>query len=120
MARTIKKKQYKKCKKRQKRGFLNQQDFAYAEGDTVNQDLIGLDALAPKIIKQATGQVNQIAQRHIQQIKNQGRQQVEKIAPKIMKGAITEVYKTLFRLLGRFAKKQLCSTGREIKKIFKR
>ena len=119
MARRIKKKQYKKCKKRQKRGFLNQQDFAYAEGDTVNQDLIGLDALAPKIIKQATGQVNQIAQRHIQQIKNQGRQQVEKIAPKIMKGAITEVYKTLIILLGRFAKKQLCSTGREIKKIFK-
>ena len=86
----------------------------------VNQDLIGLDALAPKIIKQATGQVNQIAQRRIQQIKNQGGQRVEKIAPKIIKGAITEVYKRPFRLLGRFGKKQLCSTGREIKKIFKR
>ena len=42
----------------------------------------GLDALAPKIIKQATGQLNEIAQRRIQQIIYQGGQQVEKIAPK--------------------------------------
>ena len=35
----------------------------------------GLDALAPKIIKQATGQLNQIAQRRIQQIIYQGGQQ---------------------------------------------
>ena len=78
----------------------------------------GLDALAPKIIKQATGQLNEIAQRRIQQIIYQGGQQVEKIAPKKIKGAIEEVYKTPFRLLGRFGKKQLHSTGRKIKKIF--
>ena len=58
----------------------------------------GLDVLAPKIIKQATGQVDQIVQRRIQQIINQGGQQVEKIAPKIIKGAITEVYKRPFDL----------------------
>ena len=80
----------------------------------------GLDALAPKIIKQATGQVDQIAQRRIQQIISQGGQQVEKIAPKIIKGAIEEVYKKPFRLLGRFGKKQLYRIGRKIKNIFRR
>ena len=76
----------------------------------------GLDPLAPKVIKQATGQVDQIAQRCIQQ----GGQHIEKIAPKIIKGAIEEVYKTPFRLLGRFGTKQLHSIGRKIKKIFRR
>ena len=80
----------------------------------------GLDALAPKIIKQPTGQADQIVQRRIQQFINQGGQQVEKIAPKIIKGAIEEVYKKPFRLLGRFGKKQLYRIGRKIKNIFRR
>ena len=78
-------------KKHQRGRFLNRYDFAYAGRDTVNQAVKGLVALAPKIITQATGQVDQIAQ---------GGQQVEKIAPKI-KSAIEEVYKTPFRLLGK-------------------
>ena len=88
----------KRYKKRQRGRFLNQYDFAYAGRDTVNQAMKDLDALAPKIIKQATGQVDQMAQRRIQQIINQQRQQVEKITPKIIKGAIEEVRKTPFRL----------------------
>ena len=51
----------------------------------------GLDVIAPKIIKQATVQIDQIVQRRMQQIINQGGQQVEKTAPKIIKGAIEEV-----------------------------
>ena len=58
-----------------------------------------LNAIAPKLVKQTKNQVDQI-----QQIINQSRQQVEKIAPKIIKGAIDEVYKTLFRLLSKFGK----------------
>ena len=49
----------------------------------MNQAMKDLDALAPKIMKQATGRVDQIAQRRILQIINQRRQQIEKIAPKI-------------------------------------
>lgn len=45
---------------------LNGYDFAYVGGVTVNQAMKVLDVLAPKIIKQATRQVDQIAQRHIQ------------------------------------------------------
>ena len=51
----------------------------------------GLDVIAPKIIKQVTFQIDQIVQRRMQQIINQGGQQVEKTAPKIIKGAIEEV-----------------------------
>ena len=77
----------------QRGGLLNRYDFAYAGRDTVNQAMKGLVGLAPKIITQATGQVDQIAQ---------GGQQVEKIAPKIIKSAIEEIYKTPFRLVGKF------------------
>ena len=74
----------------------------------------GLHALVTKIIKQTTGQVNEIVQKCIQQIINQGGQQVEQIAPKIIKGAIEELHKTPCRILGRFGKKQLHSISRII------
>ena len=45
----------------------------------------GLDVIAPKIIKQAAFQIDQIVQRRMQQIINQGGQQVEKTAPKIIR-----------------------------------
>ena len=51
----------------------------------------GLDVIAPKIIKQAAFQIDQIVQRRMQQIINQGGQQVEKTAPQIIKGAREEV-----------------------------
>ena len=37
-----------------------------------------------------------------------------------MKGATEEVYKMLFRLLGKFGKKKLRSIARKIKRVFKR
>ena len=70
-----------------------------------------------KLINQANKTNNKPSQ--IQQIINQGGQQVKKSAPKIMKGAIEEVYKTLFRLLSKFGKKQLRSIAGKIKRIFK-
>ena len=108
MVRRIRKKQHKRRKKHQRGGFLNQYGFAYAGRDMINQAMEGLDALASKIIKHAKGQLDQIAPWHIQQVKNQGGQQVEKIAPKVIKGGIEEVYKTPFRLLGRFGTKNSC------------
>ena len=51
--------------------------------------------LAPKMIKQTMSQINQIAQRRIQQVINQGGEQVKKITPK----------KNNSRLLGTFSKK---------------
>lgn len=39
---------------------------------------------------------------------------MERIAPKIIKGAIEEVYKTPFRLLGNLGKKQFAKIKRKL------
>ena len=77
----------------------------------------GLAALAPKVIKQATGQADQTAQRRIQQIVNQEGQKVETIVPKIIKGAIEEVFKTPFRLLGIFGKNSCIVLVEKLKRV---
>ena len=58
------------------------------------------------MITQATGEINKIAQDRIDQIVRSGGAEIERVAPKIIKGAIEEVYKTPFRLLGDLGKKQ--------------
>ena len=45
-------------KRRQWGGFLNRCDFAYAGRDTVNQ----FGKIAPRVIKDASSQINNIAQ----------------------------------------------------------
>ena len=92
----------RKTKKGQVGGFLNKYDFAYAGRDTVNQ----VGKIAPKIITQATGEINKIAQDRIDQIIRSGGAKVKCIIPKIIRGVIEEVYKTPFRMLGNFGKEQ--------------
>ena len=83
-------------------GFLNGYDFAYAGRDTVNQ----FGKIAPKIISQVTGKINKIAQQRIDQVIRSGGAEIERVARKIIRGAIEEVYKTPFRRLGHLGKKQ--------------
>ena len=83
-------------------GFLNRYDFAYAGRDTVNQ----VGKIAPGIINKATSDINKIAQQRIDQAIRTGGAEIERVAPKIMRGAIKEVYKTPFRLLGNLGKQQ--------------
>ena len=59
-----------------------------------------LNSLAPGLIKQTSDEVDGLAQHRIKQIMDEGNQQVEIIAPKIICGAINDVHKTPFRLLG--------------------
>ena len=75
-------------------GFLNRYDFAYAGRDVANQ----VGKVAPKMIRQATGEINKIAQERIDQVVRSGRAELKRVAPKIIKGAIEELYKTPFRL----------------------
>ena len=77
----------RKTKKKQVGGFLNRYDFAYAGRDTANQG----GKIAPKIITQATGEINKITQERIDQIIRSRGAEVEHIAPKIIRGAIEEV-----------------------------
>ena len=101
-----------KRKKRQTGGFLSRYDFAYAGRDVVNQ----VGKVAPSIINKATSDINKIAQERIDQVIKTGGAEVERIAPKIIRGAIEEVYKTPFELLGNLGKNKF----QKIKqKIFK-
>ena len=68
-------------------GFLNRYDFAYAGRDVANQ----VGKVAPKMIRQATGEINKIAQERIDQVVRSGRAELKRVAPKIIKGAIEEL-----------------------------
>ena len=100
----------RKTSLRQTGGFLNRYDFAYAGRDVVNQ----AGKVAPKLINQATGEINKIAQQRIDQVIRSGGAEIERVAPKIIKGAIEEVYKTPFRLLGNLGKKQFQKIKRKL------
>ena len=103
-------KSYWEKKKTPKRGILNRYDFAYAGRDTVNQ----VGKIAPKIIQQATGEIDKIAQNGINQMIRSGGSEVERVLPKILRGAIEDVYKTPFRLLGNFGKQQFTKLKKRI------
>ena len=91
---------------------MNRYDFLYAGRDVVNQ----AGKIAPGIFNKATSDINKIAKERIDQVIKTGGAEVERIAPKIIKGTIEEVYKTPFRLLKNLGRKQF----KKIKqKIFK-
>ena len=100
----------KKNSRLQTGAFLNRYDFAYAGRDVVNQ----VGKVAHKLITQAIAEINKIAQDRIDQIVRWGEAETERIAPKIIKGAIEEVYKTPFRLLGDLGKKQFQKIKRKL------
>ena len=84
-------------------GFLNRYDFTYAGRQTVNQVV----KVPPDIIKNATREINNVAQQGINQIINQGGKEVERVLPKILRAATEDVYQTPFKFLGNFVKQQL-------------
>ena len=111
MVRRVRKRQIQRCRRRKQRGgFLNGYDFAYAGTDTANTAMKNVERIPPELMKQLSDQVNQVAQQRIQLIIDQGGQKVEKLAPKIIRGTIENVYQTPFRLLGTFGKKKPKST----------
>ena len=67
-------------------GFLNKYNFAYTGRDIVNQ----VGKVAPKMITQATAEINKIAQERIDQVVRSGEAEIERVAPKIIKGAIED------------------------------
>ena len=67
-------------------GFLNRYDFAYAGRDTVNQ----VGKIAPNAISQAASATNKIAQQRIDQAIRSGGAEIERVAPKIIRGATEE------------------------------
>ena len=84
-----------------KRLFPNRSDLACAGRDTVNQAVYH----APKLTKKASTELNLIIKQRIDQFISRGGREVECILPKIIRGAIEDIYRTTFRLLGNFGKK---------------
>lgn len=82
-------------RRKQRGGFLNRYDFAYAGRDVVNQ----AGKIAPELINQATGQINKIAQDRIDQIVRSGGAEVERLVPKIIRDTIEEVYKRTIQII---------------------
>ena len=71
--------------------------------DTVNQAA----KVTPGIIKAAADNINKVAEQRINQIISKGGVEVERVLPKILQGAIEDVYQTPFRLLVNSGKQQL-------------
>lgn len=86
--------------KKQRGSFLNRYAFAFAGRDTVNQ----VTKVAPEVIKAATNDINKVAEQRINQITSKEVPEMERVLPKILRGAIEDVYQTPFRLLGKFGK----------------
>ena len=87
-------------RKRQYGSFLIRYDFAYAGRDVVNQAA----KVAPGVMKAVTNEINKIAAQRINQVINQSGQELERVLPKILRGAIEGVCQTPFRMLGNFGK----------------
>ena len=103
--------------RKQKGGWFSRYDFAYAGRDSVNQAAYHVNKIAPKlidksfdrlrnlapqVISRSSRELDAIAARRINQLTRTTANEVQRIVPGIIKGAIEEVYKTPFRLLGRF------------------
>ena len=71
-------KKQRRGRRKQRGGFLNIYDSAYARRDTVNRATKGLDMLAPKVIGQASKEIDKIAEARIRQVINDGGQQHSK------------------------------------------
>ena len=107
-----KRKNSNKKRYRHRGGFFNRYDFIYAERDAVNQ----AEKVAPGVIKAAANNINAVATDRINQIITQGGKEMECVLPKILRGAIKDVYQTPFRLLGDFGKQQFNKIKRKILK----
>ena len=101
------KKRYRQCGR-----FLNRYDFAYAGQDVVNQAA----KVAPGVINAASSNISTIATNRINQIITQGRKEMERVLPKILRRAIEDVYQTPFRLLDDFGKQHFNKIKRKILK----
>ena len=95
---------------RQLGSFLNCYEFAYAVREVVNQAA----KVAPGVVEAATNDINAIATDRISKVISQGGKEMERVLPKILRGAIEDVYQTPFRLLGNFGKQQFNKIKRKI------
>ena len=64
--------------------------------DTANAGLRTFKKIAPSLNKITANKVGQVVERSIQQVITQSGIEIKRIAPKIIRQALPELYKTLF------------------------
>ena len=79
----------------------------YSGRDVVNQAFKNLDQRSPALIKDLTGELNNVLEQRIHQVITEGGEQLKLVGPQLLKGAIEGAYKTPFKLLGNPGKKKL-------------
>ena len=65
-------------------------------------------------------ELNKITEQRVQQLLNQDEQTLQNVGPKLIRGAIEDVYQTPFRLLGKFGKKKFTELKQKINKRLKK
>ena len=105
----------KRRERKQTDGWLNRYDFAYAGRDTVNSAVKDLHYRAPIILKKVPGEADKVLQWRISQIIKEGGAEIERVGPKILRGAIEDLYKMPFHLLGNFGRRKLAQLKRKLK-----
>ena len=80
----------------------------------ISQPIDQADKVAPGIISKAAVDIIKIAKQRIDQAIRNGGAEIKRVAPKIIRGAIEEVYKTPSRLLGNLRKKQFLKIKRRL------
>lgn len=68
--------------------------------ETLSMEMI---EIVPGLIKNNSSEINNIAQQRINQIITEGGKEIKRV-PNILRRAIDDVYRTPFRLLGKFGK----------------
>ena len=69
----------------------------------------------PIILKKLSGEVDKVVQWRISQIIKEGGAEIERVGPKILRGAIEDLYRTHFCLLGNFGRRKLAQLRRSLK-----
>ena len=62
----------KRQRRRQRGGFLNRYDFAYASQDTINTGITTFKQMAPALIENAGNKIDKVTKNRITQIVRQG------------------------------------------------
>ena len=81
---------------------------------------LGVPGLGPIFLpcRKTSMEIDQNAQKRIQQAINQGGREIKRVAPKFIKGAKDEFYKTPFKLLRQLRKKKYAQIKRKLNRTF--
>ena len=97
----------KRNTKRKRAGCLNRYEFAYTGRNVVNTALTTFKKVAPSLMETATNQVDKAADKNDKTSHISGGKEFERIARKILRPLIDELYKTPFRLLRNFGQEKI-------------